>query len=136
MKISLLVLSLIFPISSFAQIFSNPGKECLDSFKKNLFDPESSYVVAMENDGQVRQLRYRTKNRDGLEFMRYAYCRNITGENWTRSKSDEIIKSMLYTADKLNERTACIKSNSNMSYCDKKHPKIDIDDAEVILGFK
>ncbi len=132
MKIKILFIAIFIPNLSFAQ-FSNPGKECLDSFKKELFDPESSYAVAMDKDNL---LRYRTKNRDGIEVMRYAYCWNVTEGKWTRNRSKEIINSMNYAAEQLNGSAACIKSGNSTSYCRNKYPGRDPDDAAFILGFK
>lgn len=111
---------------------SDPGNQCLDSFRSNLKDPDSGKVLEFRDN----ILTYTATNSYGARIQGRAFCTESDGK-WARDRYQESVmidklylKKLNIESESLEKSNACREAGGTRSSCLGKsleEPAVDID---------
>lgn len=93
-------------------ISSNPGEQCLDSFRMTLKDPDSGKVIGFIEPN----LKYSATNSYGARTQGNAICTKV-GKNWERDTSAEYIEILKEMTNRLKKSNDCRRRGETREAC-------------------
>ena len=115
-KLNILIMKIIFTIFIYSFLLGcqkSPGEECLQSFSLTLKDPNSGKVI----DFTDPILTYTATNSYGARIQAKAICYKLTDGKWGRSQTQELIRVIQLSNEKITSMTKCQKIGNSASKC-------------------
>lgn len=103
----------LFILFSLSGCQNNPGEECLQSFAATLKDPNSGKVI----DFTDSTLTYTATNSYGARIQGKAICYKTHNGKWERAHSQELIKILQLSTEKMVFMNECRKKGNPASEC-------------------